>query len=295
MTGNEDDMDDGGGVLFGVTETGMNLIALDWAAREAQARQLPLHLVCGHHWSTHLVPWDGGADREIASDLERFATDAIAAATRHVQQTRPGVRVTGRAVDGIAADVLVDRSRSAALTVVGTRHLSTFGGMALGSVSAAVAARAHGAVVVVAGPPAPPGEDGAVVVGIDTDGPDDAVLEFAFDHASRHGRAVHALMCWRPDPLVTARWRAGSPPPDQAQRWLAEALAGWSEKFPQVPLHPAVTRDHAVNGLVSASLGQELLVVGSDNRHPRIGAWLGSVSQGVLHHATCPVAVVHSD
>jgi nucleotide-binding universal stress UspA family protein len=52
-------------------------------------------------------------------------------------------------------------------------------------------------------------------------------------------------------------------------------------------------RDHPVAALVAAATAQDLLVVGSHSRHARVAAMLGSVSQGVLHHATCPVAVVH--
>lgn len=59
-----------------------------------------------------------------------------------------------------------------------------------------------------------------------------------------------------------------------------------------VAVHPEVLREHAVAGLVAASTTQKLLVVGSRSRHARVGTSLGSVSQGVLHHATCPVAVV---
>ena len=58
-----------------------------------------------------------------------------------------------------------------------------------------------------------------------------------------------------------------------------------------MPLTAAVVRDHPVAGLVSAATGQELLVVGRRGAHPRADALLGSVAQGVLHHATCPVAV----
>jgi len=52
-------------------------------------------------------------------------------------------------------------------------------------------------------------------------------------------------------------------------------------------------RAHPVAGLVAESLSQELLVVGARSRHARLASLLGSVSQGVLHHATCPVAVIH--
>jgi nucleotide-binding universal stress UspA family protein len=54
----------------------------------------------------------------------------------------------------------------------------------------------------------------------------------------------------------------------------------------------AVIREHPVAGLVDASTAQHLLVVGSRGRHALTGTLLGSVSQGVLHHATCPVAVI---
>src|SRR5207245_985713 len=133
----------------------------------------------------------------------------------------------------------------------------------------------------------------SVVVGVDgSDGGDD-VLEYAFDHASRHGRPLHAVYCWRPDLLSTMQWRPEQPAPERADRWLAEAVAGWHEKYPDVELHRAVVRDHPVDGLVAASAAQELLVVGARARNARIADLLGSVSQGVLHHASCPVAVIH--
>jgi len=58
-------------------------------------------------------------------------------------------------------------------------------------------------------------------------------------------------------------------------------------------LQRGVVRDHPLAGLVAAADGEDLLVVGSRSAHARVAALLGSVSRGVLHHATCPVAVVH--
>jgi hypothetical protein len=57
-------------------------------------------------------------------------------------------------------------------------------------------------------------------------------------------------------------------------------------------LDAEVIRAHPPAGLVSASTAQCLPVVGNHGRHAVTGMLLGSVSQGVLHHATCPVAVV---
>lgn len=73
---------------------------------------------------------------------------------------------------------------------------------------------------------------------------------------------------------------------------MAESMAGWSEKYPDVPVEFRVVRDHPVRALVEAAGGARLLVVGSHGRGPMSGALLGSVSHGALHHATGPVAVV---
>jgi nucleotide-binding universal stress UspA family protein len=73
---------------------------------------------------------------------------------------------------------------------------------------------------------------------------------------------------------------------------LSEALAGWQEKYPDVDVHPAVVRDHPASGLLAAAAAQHLLVVGTRGEHALLGTVLGSVTQAVLHHASCPVAVI---
>ncbi len=187
---------------------------------------------------------------------------------------------------------LVDESAHAAVVVLGSRHLKALSSGVLGSVSAAVAARAESPAVVVRGPAGRPEEGAAVVVGVDgTDGTD-LVLEYGFEHASRHRVPLRAVLCWRPDLLASMRWREEPPPPARVEAWLSESLAGWREKYPDVVVHETVVRDHPVAGLVTASMAQYLLVVGSRGRHALAGTLLGSVSQGVLHHATCPVAVI---
>ena len=71
------------------------------------------------------------------------------------------------------------------------------------------------------------------------------------------------------------------------ERVLAEALAGWSEKEPDVAVREVVVREKTARALVAAGLTAELLVVGHHRRRT-----LGSTTHGVLHRANCPVAVV---
>jgi nucleotide-binding universal stress UspA family protein len=286
-------MDHTGAVVVGLGGAHHGVPELDWAAREAHARNRPLHVVRAYHLSQATLPWESATDHMIIDDLRQVAEKHVRDALTHIRIQWPDLVVEGSVVDGIAWDVLRDASADAEMTVVGSRHLSAVGCAVLGSVSTVVAATGHGPVVVVRGPAGDAAEKPEVVVGVDGSEDMDSVLAFAIDYASRHNRPLHAVYCWSPDLLATMQWRPEPPAPHRADRWLAEAVAGWQEKYPDVVVRRGVVREFAVAGLVAQSTAQDLLVVGSHSRHARVSSLLGSVSQGVLHHATCPVAVVH--
>jgi nucleotide-binding universal stress UspA family protein len=282
-----------GAVVVGLADEIEHNRELAWAAREAQLRNRPLRIVRAYHLTEAAVPWESSFDRTMSKELQRAAEQRVAAASAAVATEWPGVTVETSVVDGSPASVLREASASAEVTVLGSRKLSALGAAMLGSVSTVVAAAGSGPVVVVRGPAGDPAERPHVVVGVDGSDATAAVLDFAFDYASRHLRDLHAVFCWQPDLLAAMQWRGEPPPPDRAERWLAEAVAGWQDRYPDVSVHRAVVRAHPVAGLVAEAQAQELLVVGSRSRHARLATLLGSVSQGVLHHATCPVAVVH--
>lgn len=283
-----------GPVVVGVDDSPGAAAAITWAVDDARARKAPLRIVYAYRWELTYgrtpmyfdVPeTDLSQPREEA---ERVVGRAIAAA----RDIDAGLDITGEAVDGDAARALIDESSQAAVMVVGSRHHKALGSTILGSVGGAVAARSQCPVIVVRGPAGLPEEHASVLVGVDGTEASEPVLEFAFEHASRHGVDVRPVLCWHPDLLATMMWRPEPPAPQGVEAWLSETIAGWRERYPDVAVHPGVVREHPVAGLVLAASSQYLLVVGSRGRHALAGTLLGSVSQGVLHHATCPVAVV---
>jgi nucleotide-binding universal stress UspA family protein len=80
---------------------------------------------------------------------------------------------------------------------------------------------------------------------------------------------------------------------NEEKRVLAESMAGWSEKYPDVQVEYQILPGHPVQALVIGAATSSLLVVGSRGRGSLRSLLLGSVSHGVLHHTRGPVAVVH--
>ena len=78
----------------------------------------------------------------------------------------------------------------------------------------------------------------------------------------------------------------------EEERVLAEALAGWQGKYPDVTVHRRLVRGHTGRALVEATRDARLVVVGRHG-HRAVSGWLvGSVTHALLHQARCPVAVI---
>lgn len=287
-------------VVVGVDGSESALHAVRWAAREAERRNARLHLV----YVSHLVPIRH--PRQIPppapylAALREQGSHWLAEADEAARHAVPGLQVSTDLHDGLAADVLVTESKRAQLMVLGSRGLGGFGSLLIGSVAVALSGHGRCPVVVVR----PSGMDGAreegpIVVGVDGSELSDAALTFAFEAAAARDVPLVAVHTWQ-DVHMSGAWTLLPGTIDwdwlqsEEEDQLAERIASWREKFPQVEVRPLVVRDRPARALLEHAAGAQLLVVGSRGRGAFSGIGLGSVSQTLLHHAECPVAVART-
>jgi nucleotide-binding universal stress UspA family protein len=283
-------------VVVGVDGSELSAEALEWAVEEANLRDLAVKVVYVVQ-PTYLptappmgpVPFTTGPD--LAEAAHRVVDDLVSRA----RAKAPSLKVVGSVLTGSPSAGLVRAAAEAELLVVGSRGHGAVPGFLLGSVSASVATRTTVPVVVVRSVPQPP--SGRIVVGVDGSPASLAAVEFAVKEASWRGGSVTAVhVSTGPFPLVATteeprRIHQRDADPTEAAA-VAETLAGWEEKFPDVVMDRIFMVGHAVPALVDAARGTDLLVVGSRGRGAFTRHLLGSVSLGVLHLAECPVAVV---
>ena len=293
-------------VLVGIDGSRSAVDAARWAAREAQRRRTWLRLVEAFGWmpvqddgSAVEPAYQGVVDPSYRQVLLRAAQERLVAAAAAAAAVAPDVEARTEVLTGYPVPRLVAESRSAQLVVVGDRGLAAVTGVLVGSVAAGLAAHAACPTVVVRGaePGGPIPGAGPVVVGVDGSPVGEAALAFAFDAAAARRAPLVAVHTWRDTMIDTAvamliDWAAVEA---EEQRLLAGRLAGWSAKYPDVRVEQVVARDRPAHALRERSVGAQLLVVGSRGRGGLAGLLLGSVSQTLLHHAACPVAVVRSD
>lgn len=278
-------------VVVGIDDSSSNNLALRWAIEHARASGATLRLVCAYPW-TLIEPGELPLEDPEAPEPDHLRVEAqklLATARERAAALAPDLSIRCGAIEGNPVQALLSESSRASVLVLGSRGRKALGSVLLGSVASAVTARSRCPVVVMR---APADERAAVIAGFDGTQPSEAALAFAYDYASGHRLPLMAVFCWTGHRLP-GRSRLDPPPAlAHAERWLAEALAGWQDKHPDVAVRREVIQDDPARVLVQASRHQSLLVVGNGAKHAVTGTMLGSVSQAVLHHGICPVAVV---
>jgi nucleotide-binding universal stress UspA family protein len=259
--------------------------ALTWAARTAAVTHQPVVVVIATAVDDlvpqHSLLWGAQVDEARAS-AERILTEA------HLADAAVELR------QGPTVPVLLDASDDAALLVVGSRGYGQMAGVLTGSVSQHVARHA-GCPVVVARPISHPGA-ARIIVGVDGSGGSDGAIDFACRRAEATDEDVVLIHGWH-DAGATGTTRAEVPRRfadriAEEEASLAEAVAKAHADHPGVRLEAEAIPVAGWRALADASAYASLVVVGSRGRGAFTGMLLGSVSQQVMQHAQCPVAIV---
>jgi nucleotide-binding universal stress UspA family protein len=284
------------GITVGVDGSPSSKVAVQWAAREAALRGLPLILV-------HVIPssltlmwpqvpnppemhkWYELKGHEILREVRQVADDAV--------KGRNGIEVSSHVVTGNASATLNDLSKEAAMIVVGCRGLGAIGRRLLGSVSSGLVHHAHCPVAVIhdEDPLMPTPAMAPVVVGIDGSPASEAATAIAFEEASRRGVELIAVHTWSDFTVSELPGVEWSDVKKQADETLAERLEGWQERYPDVTIRRVVVLDRPARQLLEQSESAQLTVVGSHGRGGFAGMLLGSVSSAVAESARIPVIV----
>ncbi|WP_329128516.1 universal stress protein [Streptomyces sp. NBC_01476] len=284
-------------LIVGVDGSDSSLRALDWAVREAEVHEVGLRLVHASRWEQYerALP-DVRTERPTGQIMSEHI---VGSAGERVARLAPDLPLTVEVLTDDPVSALVQLGQDASALVVGHRGRGGVTGLLLGSTSLAVAAHADCPVVVVRGSEQHTrGDLAQVTVGIGAGGESSAATAFAFEEAQAHDAELVAVRAWRrpayglPDFPQVPESEQECHGAVTARQTVDEALEDPSTARPKVATRSETPEGSARDALLKASETTDLLVVGARRRQALVGMQLGPVSHALLHHASCPVAVV---
>jgi nucleotide-binding universal stress UspA family protein len=283
------------GIVVGVDDSPAAKVAVQWAARDAELRKIPLTLV--YAASPEIATWPNvqlpaGLARWHRDHGRRLVDDAFKVVEEATQHGGPA-EVHTEILSSAAVPTLVDLSKSAEMVVTGCRGSGRWPGRLMGSVSSGLLHHAYCPVAIIhdEDPLMPYPSQAPVLVGIDGSSASELATAIAFDEASRRNVGLIAVHAW--SDVDVSEWPGIDWPVTQsmAEEVLAERLAGWQEQYPDVQVSRTVVRDQPARQLVQRSEEAQLVVVGSRGRGGFAGMLVGSVGETVAQMARMPVIV----
>jgi nucleotide-binding universal stress UspA family protein len=286
-------------VTAGIDGSAAGFAAATWAAREAELRRIPLHLVAAWPAPEGTVPGTPEAEAR-----RRWASCSLDLARDRLRSRHPRLDLQVRLLDSPPLEALLRAGARAELLVLGSRGLGGRSALLVGSTGARTAARADFPLTLVRPGPAHGSgsasdeqRDGPVLLALDAGHhvPEDVIAR-AFEEAALHGRPLRALYAWTPPVPVRAypvRYgqHSRSPRARRAEQHLTEALLPWRRKFPDVRVEEVCLEDVPA-GAVAAACRHAVLAVLGHRLQPGTGARLGAVAHAAVRQAVCPVTLV---
>jgi nucleotide-binding universal stress UspA family protein len=289
------------GIVVGVDGSSSSMTAVRWATFEARMRNVPLtlvHVEVTAAWGP--APWlladvplpPAEEDRDREESGRKLLADAI----KVVESSSEGLgppEIKTELFFTVPLAPLVELSKEAHMVVVGCRGQHALRRILLGSVSTGLVHHAHCPVAVIhdEAPESLQPSKLPVVVGIDGSPASELATAIAFDEASWRGVDLVAMHAWRDPDLSAAPSMEWSAQEALRNEILAERLAGWRERYPDVTVRSRVVWDDPARHLLDESESAQLVVVGSHGRGGIAGMLLGSVSTAVTHAARIPVII----
>jgi nucleotide-binding universal stress UspA family protein len=272
------------GIVVGIDGSPQSNAALRWAVREATLRNAALTLVHA------AAPGAADAPRKVLAD----AVELVENLTDRPSRPPVGTELARKP----PVPTLVDVSSTADLVVVGCRAQGTVKRLLPSSVSAGLVHHTHCPVAIIHDP-APAAAQGPVLVGICGSPTSEPATAIAFEEAARRGAELMALYAWTdaeiPD-LPPREWTgltriSWSSLHSAAEKTLAERLAGWQDRYPDVPVRQMVVVNRPAQHLLECAKSAQLVVVGRNRRGGLAGMLLGSVCTAVVRAVRTPVII----
>ena len=288
------------GVVVGADGSPSSQVAVRWAAREAAMRHVALtvvHVASPLSVAASTLAWPAGRiPQEVLEIEENEARNVIADAIKVAEDSAKGSgrpEVNSDLFFGGPVPTLVDLSKDAQVVVVGCHGRTGQHRRLLGSVSTGLIHHAHCPVAVVHDevPSSLQSAQRPVLVGIDGSRASELATAIAFDEASWRGVDLVALHVWSDPDMSTVFGIEPAVVQSAAEKTLAESLAGWQERYPEVTVRRLVEFEQPARHLLDQSERAQLVIVGSHGRGGFAGMLLGSVSTAVAQAARVPVIV----
>ncbi len=262
--------------------------ALEFAVEEALRVGCGLHLV----HAVHAMAVGPETMLLTSVDVDAWGREVLTLAAKRADELVDGaVPVTHELRRGTPVHELVQVGRTARMVVLEHRHLSRLARIVNRTVAGGVAARLPVPVVAVPSGWTRPTADPVVVAAVDVPERSAEVLAAAVAEARARGAALRVVHAWAlpvhegmvVDAHEHQRWT------ERSRAEVRAALDDLGDTAVALEAEVVVHPGRAIEAILEAAQGAQLLVIGRHDPLLPIGSHIGPVARAVLREATCPV------